>query len=230
MKTSVLVVDDNLQTARDVGSLLTNRGYEVRTMGDGDAALAALRGWSPSAIITDLEMPRVDGLELCRRVRTTSNLPVIVISSNGDEASEVAAFDAGADHYLAKPFGPEKLLARLRAALRRCADTGDDPILTLGDFAVDFREHRVRHRGQAVRLTPKEFDLFVYMARHPNRVLHHKTLLGAVWGEAGENQPEYLRVFVGQLRKKLEPDPPNPRYVVTEPWVGYRFNPAGLTQ
>jgi two-component system, OmpR family, KDP operon response regulator KdpE len=230
MKSSVLVVDDDVQAARVLTHLLTNCGYEVRTTNDADAALSALRGWRPDAIITDLGLPHASGLDLCRRVRDTSNVPIIMVSSTTDDATEIAALDAGADDYLARPYGTEKLLAHLRAALRRHPEMPELPVLTLGDFALDFHEHRVRLRGQPVRLTPKEFDLFTFMARHPNRVLHHKTLLGAVWGEEAENQPEYLRVFVGQLRKKLESDPPNPRYVVTEPWVGYRFNPTGLMQ
>jgi two-component system KDP operon response regulator KdpE len=230
MKSSVLVVDDDLRMAQVLTNLLWGHGYDVRTVHDGEAALAAIRNWCPVAIVTDLEMPHINGIELCRRVRETSNVPILVLSGNPDDASEVAALDAGADDYLAKPYRTETLLARLRAAVRRSAVPIEAPVLTLGDFDLDFDEHRVRLRGEAVRLTPKEFDLLTFMARHPNRVLNHKTLLGAVWGEEAENQPEYLRVFVGQLRKKLEADPPNPRYVVTEPWVGYRFNPTGTMQ
>jgi two-component system KDP operon response regulator KdpE len=230
MKSSVLVVDDDLQAAKVLRNLLWSGGYEVQTTTDGDAALAALRTWSPSAIIADLQMARLDGVELCRRIRKTSNVPIIVMTGDVDEVSEVMALDAGADDFLAKSIASETLLARLRAALRRSTTSADAPAIALGDFVLDFHERRVKHHGQSIRLTPKEFDLFAYMAKHPNRVLHHKTLLGAVWGESAENQPEYLRVFVGQLRKKLETDPPNPRYVVTEPWVGYRFNPTGLVQ
>jgi two-component system KDP operon response regulator KdpE len=227
MKSSVLLVDENFQAAKELRALLWGDGYEVQMAADGDAALTALRGWTPSAVITDLQMARVDGIELCRRIRKTSNVPIIVLSADADEVWEVMALDAGADDFLAKPIASDKFLARLRAAVRRSATTVDTPAITLGDFVLDFHERRVRRHGQSIRLTPKEFDLFAYMARHPNRVLHHKTLLGAVWGENAENQPEYLRVFVGQLRKKLETDPPHPRYVVTEPWVGYRFNPTG---
>ena len=230
MKSRVLVVDDDLQAATALANLLSGRGYEARTTTDNDAALAALRTWSPSAIITDLQMGLVDGIELCRRIRRTSDVPIIVVSGDLDDASEVMALDAGADDCLAKPTASEKLFARLRAALRRSATTSEEPVLTLGDFVFDFPERRVRHLGRSIRLTPKEFELFTFMARHPNRVLPHETLLGAVWGQEAANQPEYLRVFVGQLRKKFETDPPNPRYVVTEPWVGYRFNPTGLMQ
>jgi two-component system KDP operon response regulator KdpE len=206
------------------------RGYEVRTAGDATTALACIAAMHPALIITDLTMAGVSGIELCRTVRETSNVPVIVISGSGDAASEIASLDAGADDYLAKPFAIDKLLARVRVALRRSGEVPETATLGVGEFCIDFDDRRVRVNGHPVRLTPKEFDLFVFMARHPNRVLPHKTLLGAVWGQAAQEQAEYLRVFVGQLRKKLESDPSNPRYLVTEPWVGYRFNPNGLMQ
>jgi two-component system KDP operon response regulator KdpE len=206
------------------------RRYEVRTARDAESAMTTLRSWRPALIITDLEMPIVDGVELCRRVRHTSSVPVVIIASNSDGPSEIAALDAGADDYIKKPFSVDSLLARVRAALRRSTEAAETPALGVGEFHIDFNDRRVHVHGQPVRLTPKEFELFVYMARHPNRVIAHRTLLGAVWGEACEDQSEYLRVFVGQLRKKLESDPSNPRYLVTEPWVGYRFNPTGSVQ
>jgi two-component system KDP operon response regulator KdpE len=173
-------------------------------------------------------MPRMDGLELCRRIRAVSGVPIIVLSVKGEERAKVEALDSGADDYVTKPFGTDELLARVRAALRRSqVGPTDVPSFEAGDFRVDLEGRRVHVNGNEVRLTPKEFDLFVYMARHPNKVITHRTLLEAVWGEASQEQPEYLRVFMGQLRKKLEPDPSNPRYLVTEPWVGYRFNPNG---
>jgi two-component system, OmpR family, KDP operon response regulator KdpE len=184
----------------------------------------------PALVLTGLGMPGVSGLEFCRRVREASKVPIIVMSGSAECASEVEALDSGADDYLAKPLVTDRLLARVRVALRRSLEAPPEPALGVGEFYIDFENHRVRVSGQTVRLTPKEFDLFVYMARHPNRVLRHKALLGAVWGEASEEQPEYLRVFMGQLRKKLESDPSHPRYLVTEPWVGYRFNPTGLVQ
>jgi len=230
MSSSVLVVDDDPQVVELLTSILVSGGYEVRIASDAESAMSSVRAWCPAVIITDLEMPGVDGIELCRRVRESSNVPIIVVSGNNDGRSEVAALDSGADDYLVKPFGTDKLLARMRVALRRSGETPEASALGVGEFHIDFQDRRVRVSGQPVRLTPKEFDLFVFMARHPNRVLRHKTLLGAVWGEASEEQPEYLRVFVGQLRKKLESDPSNPRYLVTEPWVGYRFNPTGLVQ
>jgi two-component system KDP operon response regulator KdpE len=229
MSSSVLVVVDDPQAATQLTSILARR-YEVRTARDAESAMTNLRAWHPALIITDLEMPIVDGIELCRRVRLTSAIPIIVVSPDGDGPSEVAALDAGADDYIRKPFGADKLLARMRVALRRRADTPEASTLGIGEFHIDFHGRRVHVQGQPVRLTPKEFDLFVFMARHPNRVLPHRTLLGAVWGQACADQSEYLRVYVGQLRKKLESNPSNPRYFVTEPWVGYRFNPTGLVQ
>jgi two-component system KDP operon response regulator KdpE len=154
-------------------------------------------------------------------------VPIIVLSVKGEERTKVEALDSGADDYVTKPFGIDELLARVRAALRRGGAESDIASFEVGDFRIDLEARRVHVCGTEVRLTPKELELFVYMARHPNRVLTHRTLLEAVWGEASQEQPEYLRVFMGQLRKKLEPDPSNPKYLVTEPWVGYRLNPTG---
>jgi two-component system KDP operon response regulator KdpE len=226
----VLLVDDDPQASKLVTNLLASRGYDVRTASDAESAMSSVRAWRPALVICNLEMQAVDGIELCRRIRQASNVAIIVVSSNSDVLSEVAALNAGADDYIVKPFNIENLLARVRVALRRSVGTPEALPLGVGEFHIDFQDRRVRLHGQPVRLTPKEFDLFVFMARHPNRVLPHRTLLGAVWGEASEEQSEYLRVYVGQLRKKLESDPANPRYLVTEPWVGYRFNPTGLVQ
>jgi len=227
-KSRVLVVDDEPQITRVLKTVLTSQGYQVRTAAEGESALSSLDEWHPELVITDLYMPRMNGVELCRRIRAVSTVPIIVLSVKGEERAKVEALDSGADDYVTKPFGTDELLARVRAALRR--RNGTEPEVAsfeAGDFRIDLDARRVHIRGNEVRLTPKEFDLFVYLARHPNRVLTHRTLLEAVWGEASQEQPEYLRVFMGQLRKKLEADPSNPRYLVTEPWVGYRFNPAG---
>jgi two-component system, OmpR family, KDP operon response regulator KdpE len=223
----VLVVDDEPQITRVLRTVLTSQGYQVRTAAEGEAALSNFAEWRPELVITDLYMPHMDGIELCRRIRAISTVPIIVLSVKGEERSKVDALDSGADDYVTKPFGIDELLARVRAALRRGSSETDLGSFEAGDFRVDLEARRVHARGQEVRLTPKEFELFVYLARHPNRVITHRTLLEAVWGEASQEQPEYLRVFMGQLRKKLEPDPSNPRYLVTEPWVGYRFNPNG---
>ncbi len=227
-KSRVLVVDDEPQITRVLRTVLTSQGYQVRTADEGETALASFTEWRPELVITDLFMPHMDGIELCRRIRSLSSVPIIVLSVKGEERAKVEALDSGADDYVTKPFGIDELMARVRAALRRnTTPTSDVASFEVGDFRVDLESRRVHVRGQEVRLTPKEFELFVYMARHPDRVITHKTLLEAVWGEASQEQPEYLRVFMGQLRKKLEPDPSAPRYLVTEPWVGYRFNPKG---
>jgi two-component system KDP operon response regulator KdpE len=162
---------------------------------------------------------------VARELRAAGSVPILMLTAKAGEEDRIAGLELGADDYVTKPFGIDELLARVRAALRRSATDTDTTAIDAGDFKVDLDSRRVHARGNEVRLTPKEFDLFVYMARHPNRVISHRTLLEAVWGEASQEQPEYLRVFMGQLRKKLEPDPSNPRYLVTEPWVGYRFNP-----
>ena len=226
-KSRVLVVDDEPQITRVLRTVLTSQGYQVQTATEGETALANFTEWRPELVITDLFMPHMDGIELCKRIRSVSNVPIIVLSVKGEERAKVEALDSGADDYVTKPFGTDELLARVRAALRRGTADSEVDVFEVGDFKVDLGSRRVHAGGQEVRLTPKEFDLFVYMARHPNRVITHRTLLEAVWGEASQEQPEYLRVFMGQLRKKLEPDPSNPRYLVTEPWVGYRFNPQG---
>ena len=227
-KSRVLVVDDEPQITRVLRTVLTSQGYQVQTAGEVQAALANFNEWHPELVITDLFMPRMDGLELCKRIRAVSGVPIIVLSVKGEERAKVEAPESSADDYVTKPFGTDELLARVRAALRRSqVGPTDVPSFEAGDFRVDLEGRRVHVNGNEVRLTPKEFDLFVYMARHPNKVITHRTLLEAVWGEASQEQPEYLRVFMGQLRKKLEPDPSNPRYLVTEPWVGYRFNPNG---
>jgi two-component system, OmpR family, KDP operon response regulator KdpE len=228
-KSRVLVVDDEPQITRVLRTVLSSQGYQVHTAAEGESALADFKGWSPELVITDLYMPHMDGLELCRRIREVSSVPIIVLSVKGEERSKVEALDCGADDYVTKPFGIDELLARVRAALRRrgALPPYEPSSFEAGHFRVGMDSRRVHIDGREVRLTPKEFDLFVYMARHPSRVLTHAALLEAVWGEASQEQPEYLRVFMGQLRKKLEPDPSNPRYLVTEPWVGYRFNPKG---
>lgn len=222
----ILVVDDEAQIARVLRRSLAARGYEVQTAGDGEEALATFNSWPPDLVITDLSMPNMTGLELCRRLRAASRVPIIVLSVKGEERTKVAALDAGADDYITKPFGIDELLARVRAILRRVPATGDQQVTTLqaGDFQVDLEARSVRVRSAEVHLTPKEYELLVYLLRHPNKVLTHRTLLGAIWGGDYVEQTEYLRVFIGQLRKKIEADPAKPRYILTEPWIGYRFN------
>jgi two-component system, OmpR family, KDP operon response regulator KdpE len=227
-KGNILVVDDEPQITRVLKTTLSSLGYGIRTAADGDEALQLMKEWTPDLVITDLRMPNMDGLDLCRRVRTKSRVPIIVLSVKGEERIKVEALDAGADDYVTKPFSINELLARVRAALRRSAVPGqlETSPIEIGDFRIDVAARSVAVRDREVRLTPKEFDLLVYLARHAGKVLTHRTLLGAVWGENSVEQPEYLRVFVGHLRKKLEPEEGAPHYILTEPWVGYRFEPG----
>jgi two-component system, OmpR family, KDP operon response regulator KdpE len=227
-KRNILVVDDEAQITRVLKTSLSAQGYGIRTASDGMQALLEMKTWSPDLIITDLRMPNMDGLELCRQVRSESRIPIIVLSVKGEEAIKVEALDAGADDYVTKPFSVNELLARVRAALRRTHtdEQSEVPVIDVGDFHIDIPGRRVEVRNQEVRLTPKEFDVLVYLARHPDRVVTHRALLAAVWGPNSLEQTEYLRVCVGHLRKKLERDETVPRYIVTEPWVGYRFQPG----
>jgi len=225
-KPRILVVDDEPQITRVLLRSLTSKGYDVRIAGDGDFALQTFHDWAASLVITDLAMPNMGGLELCRRLREISDVPIIVLSVRGEEKAKVEALDAGADDYVTKPFGMDELLARIRAALRRQpANDAQARVLEVGEFRIDLDAHVVTHGGEELRLTPKEFDLLAHLVRNAGKVLTHRSLLGAVWGGDYTEQHEYLRVFIGQLRKKLEPDPSKPRYILTEPWIGYRFNP-----
>jgi two-component system, OmpR family, KDP operon response regulator KdpE len=225
----ILVVDDEPQITRVLRTTLSSRGYSIHTASDGDEALEVMREWLPDLIITDLAMPNMEGLELCRRVRAKSTVPIIVLSVRGEEKTKIEALDSGADDYVTKPFAPGELLARVRAMLRRAGMPQPSREVTkiqTGDFAIDLETRRVTVRGREVRLSPKEFELVVYWAQHPNKVITHRKLLAAVWGETPTAQPDHLRVFVTHLRKKLEPEDGSVRYIVTEPWVGYRFEPG----
>jgi two-component system KDP operon response regulator KdpE len=222
----ILVVDDEPQISRVLRTSLSAQGYDLRVANDGETALEIVKDWTPDLVITDLSMPNMDGLELCRRLRTKSQVPIIVLSVKGEERTKVHALDAGADDYVTKPFGMGELLARVRANLRRLPTSVEEEtggVIESGDFRIDFDAHVVLVSGREVKLTPKEFDLLAYFARHAGKVLTHRALLNAVWGANSVEQPEYLRVFIGQLRKKLEPDPSSPSYIITEPWIGYRF-------
>jgi two-component system KDP operon response regulator KdpE len=224
----ILVVDDEPQISRVLRTSLTSQGYDIRVANDGETALEIMKDWTPELVITDLSMPNMDGLELCRRIRSKSQVPIIVLSVRGEEKTKVKALDAGADDYVTKPFGMEELLARVRVSLRRVPSGEEEEagLLEVGDFSIDLAAHKVSVRRREVHLTPKEFDLLVYLARFAGKVVTHRALLNAVWGGNSTEQVEYLRVFVGQLRKKLEPEASSPRYIVTEPWVGYRFEPG----
>jgi len=225
-KSRILVVDDEPQLTRVLLRSLTTKGYDVRVAGDGDFALQTFHDWPAELVITDLAMPNMGGLELCRRLRSVSQVPIIVLSVRGEEKTKVEALDAGADDYVTKPFGMNELLARIRAALRRKPPTDSDArILEAGDFRIDLDSHTATQAERELRLTPKEFELMTHLMRNAGKVLTHHSLLGAVWGGDYTEQTEYLRVFIGQLRKKIEPDPSKPRYILTEPWIGYRFSP-----
>jgi two-component system KDP operon response regulator KdpE len=223
----ILVVEDESQITRVLRTSLSAQGYDIRVANSGEMAIEIMKDWQPNLIITDLSMPSMDGIQLTRHVRAISQVPIVVLSVRDNEQQKVEALDAGADDYVTKPFGMNELLARVRASLRRVpADDEADPVIEVGDFRIDTAAHKVTVKGSEVRLTPKEFELLVFMARRPGKVIQHRTLLGAIWGGQSTEQTEYLRVFVGQLRKKLEADTSSPRYIVTEPWVGYRFEPG----
>jgi two-component system, OmpR family, KDP operon response regulator KdpE len=227
-KGNILVVDDEPQITRVLKTTLSSQGYGVRIASDGDEAIQLMKDWPPDMVITDLRMPNLGGLELTRQIRAKSRIPIIVLSVKGEERTKVDALDAGADDYVTKPFGVNELLARVRAALRRASAPEEDekPLIEVGDFRIDIPARNVQVKSREVHLTPKEFDLLVHLARHSGKVLTHRALLAAVWGANCVEQPEYLRVFVGHLRKKLEPEESSPKYIVTEPWVGYRFQPG----
>jgi two-component system KDP operon response regulator KdpE len=202
----------------------------VRAAADGLTALDTFNDWHPDLVITDLGMPNMNGIELCRRLRAISQVPIIVLSAKGEEQTKVEALDTGADDFVTKPFGIHELLARVRASLRRAATSiANEAALTVieaGDFHVDLESRKLTVLGREIHLTPKEFELLTYFIQHPGKVLTHRNLLAALWGGNYIEQNEYLRVFVGNLRKKIETDPATPRYIITEPWIGYRFDPG----
>jgi two-component system, OmpR family, KDP operon response regulator KdpE len=226
----ILIVDDEPQIIRVLKTALSTQGYSVRTSLNGLDGLIAFREWNPDVVITDLSMHEMSGIELCHQIRSTSTTPIIVLSVRDQEAVKVAALDAGADDYVTKPFSIQELQARVRSQLRRRSATTPEPqqIISIGDFVIDVPQHKVLVRGQETHLTPKQFDLLVVLAQHAGQVLTHRALLHAVWG-TNADQPEYLRVHIGQLRKKIETSE-EPRYIVTEPWIGYRFYPSGSVE
>ncbi len=223
----ILVVDDETQITRVLRTTLSAQTYDVRVANDGEMALEIMKDWTPSLVITDLAMPNLDGIGLCRRIRQTSQVPIIVLSVRGQDRVKVEALDAGANDFVTKPFSVNELLARIRAHLRTVTPTEAAPqVIEAGDFHIDLEARSVTVRGTEIHLTPKEFELLIFLARRAGKVVTHRALLAAVWGPNSTEQPEYLRVFVGQLRKKIEPDPSQPKYLLTEPWVGYRFEPG----
>ncbi|MGB8029295.1 MAG: response regulator transcription factor [Terracidiphilus sp.] len=223
----ILVIDDEAQITRVLRAALSAQGYDVRTANDPEEGLRLFRDWPPDLVITDLMMPTMSGVEVGRTIRSLGTTPVLVLSVREHERSKVEALDAGADDYVTKPFSIQELLARVRAHLRRAPER-TTAALEAGDFVIDARAHSILVQGKPVHLTPKEFDLLLHLARNAGKVMTHRALLTAVWGAQSAHQPEYLRVFVGQLRKKLEGETGR-QYIQTEPWVGYRFVPEGWT-
>jgi two-component system KDP operon response regulator KdpE len=221
----VLIVDDEPQIRRVVRVILAGAQYEVVDARSGESALLKFREFLPDLVLLDLNMPGIGGMETCRTIRETSDVPIIVLTVRSTEDDKVAALDAGADDYVTKPFGKKELLARIRAALRRApaASVSGPHKFVSGELEIDFDARKVRSGDKQVRLTPKEFELLRYLVAHAGKPVPHRELLQAVWGPDYGDQSDYLRVFVTHLRKKLEPDSAHPRYILTEPWIGYRF-------
>ena len=224
MASRILLVDDEQNIIATVAALLRARGYEVVSADTGRAALAAVKQDQPHLVVLDLGLPDIDGVDVCRQMRQTTSIPVLVLSARGAERDKVRALDAGADDYVTKPFGGDELLARIRAHLRRFdAPAPPGEPMVRGGLVIDRERFRVFRNGEPLRLTPKEFELLSLLAQHPGRVLTHRAILKAMWGPHAADQPEHLRVLVGSLRKKIEANPSSPTYILTEPWVGYRF-------
>ena len=222
----ILVVDDEPQIRRVMRTTLVARGYMVSTARNGEEALEKVREERFDLVLLDINMPGIGGMEACRIIRSQSDIPIVILSIRNAEKEKVEALDAGADDYVTKPFSMPELLARIRAALRRAPllSSGTPDVLNLGQTVINFVARRVTVDGTEVRLTPKEFDLLRYFAGNPDVAIPHTKLLQAVWGPDYGEEVEYLRVFINQLRKKIEPDPSHPAYLLTEPWVGYRFS------
>ncbi len=225
MSAKILVVDDEPQIRRMMRTTLSSSGYQVDEAKTGEEALEKLRSYQPDLVLLDLNMPGMGGLEACRAMREGSDVPIVILTVRNAEKEKVEALDAGADDYVSKPFGMQELMARIRAALRRAPGAAESgpPAFTSDDLEIDFAGRRVRVKDKNVRLTPKEFDLLRHLVAHGGKPVPHRELLQAVWGPDYGDETDYLRVFINHLRKKIEPDPARPKYVLTEPWVGYRF-------
>ncbi len=220
---NILVVDDEPQIRRVMRTTLSSQGYVITEAKTGEEALELMRKERPDLILLDVNMPGMGGLEACREIRRASDAPIIMLTIRNAERDKVAALDAGADDYVVKPFGIEELLARIRAALRRFSPADAIPPFASKDLTIDFESRLVNVRGRAVHLTPKEYDVLKYLVGNQGKPLTHRRLLQAVWGPDYGNETENLRVVINQLRKKIEADPARPKYILTEPWVGYRF-------
>ena len=222
---SILVIDDEPQIRRVLRSTLATHGYEIAEAKTGEEALEWLRKEAPDLVLLDMNMPGMGGVEACREIRRASDAPIIMLTVRNAERDKVAALDAGADDYVVKPFGIEELLARIRAALRRYAPGDALPAFVSKDLSIDFEARQVSVRDRDVHLTPKEYEVLRHLVANQGKPLTHRRLLQAVWGPDYGEETEGLRVVINQLRKKLEADPARPRYILTEPWVGYRFQP-----
>jgi two-component system KDP operon response regulator KdpE len=223
----ILVVDDEPHIRQVLSTCLSAQGYLIRCAEDGESALSVMREWPPDIVITDLGMPGMGGVELCQRIREHSQAPIIVLSVRQKEQEKVEALDAGADDYVTKPFQTQELLARVRAQARRLSpQPASNTFIDVGHFRIDLETHSVQVNGRDIHLTPKEFEVLVYLAQHPGKVITHRKLLAAVWGDTSMEQPQYLHVFIGHLRKKLTPEGQTTQYIITEPWIGYRFVPG----
>jgi two-component system KDP operon response regulator KdpE len=221
----ILVIDDDPQIRRVLRTTLVLEGYEVADARSGQEAIEKFREGRYDLILLDMNMPEMDGIATCREIRSFSDVGIVMLTIRDTEKDKVTALDAGADDYVTKPFSTPELLARVRAALRRVPNNPEagPQLIKSGDLEVDFQARRIRLRGNTIRLTPKEFELLRYLIQHPNVPVPHMKLLQAVWGPDYGEEVEYLRVFINQLRKKIETDPSNPQFILTEPWVGYRF-------
>jgi two-component system KDP operon response regulator KdpE len=221
----ILLVDDEVAIQRSVGPLLRSKGYDVEVAANGAEGLQLFEARTPDLVVLDLGLPDIEGTEVCRRIRARSQVPIIVLSARSAEPDKVNALELGADDYVTKPFGAEELVARIRVALRRVgsAESVDTGVFRAGGLTIDYDRRRVLRDDADIRLTPKEFELLSLLARNHDRVLTHRAILKEVWGPNAVEQPEHLWTLVAQLRKKIEPDSANPRYIVSEPWVGYRL-------
>jgi two-component system KDP operon response regulator KdpE len=220
---TILAVDDEPQIRRVLRTTLSVQGYTILEAKSGEEALETIRRERVDLVLLDVNLPGMSGLETCREIRASGDVPIIMLTVRNAEADKVQALDAGADDYVVKPFGSDELMARIRAALRRTASAETLPTFETPDLKIDFSKHVVTVRDEHVRLTPKEFELLRHLVANQGKVIPHRRLLQAVWGPDYGQETEYLRVFINQLRKKVEPDPSHPRYILTEPWLGYRF-------
>lgn len=228
-KHRILICDEDPQITHVLRTRLAARGYDVRVAADGESAFDTFNDWQPNLVVTNLVLSNMNGLELCRHLRTVSQVPIIVLSVKGEEKTKVELLDAGADDFIMKPFSMEEFLARVRATLRRAAPSPGESDLTVLEatgFHLDVEKRKAIVLGKEIHLTPTEFDLLAYLMRHAGKVLTHRKLLGAIWGSDYGEETEYLRVFIGQLRKKIEPNPASPRYILTQSRIGYRFEPG----